>query len=160
MAYPTDGSIGINVAAHGADSGFTLGTRITASSGQVYLYVKAGAAINQYDCVAVTNGFTAVGITKALADLGQQVGFAQVAFTSGDYGWVAINGEALIVTVLGSCDKGVGLYTSATTGILDDGTASQTRVWGAVLVASAGTTGTTSVSANLLNPHTQLSPAP
>lgn len=160
MAFVTDGAIGISLATTSTDSRAKLGERHTADNGQVYVYVKASAAINQYDCVAIDNSFNATGMTKTLADLGRQPGVAQVAFASAEYGWVAIHGQGLTVTVLGSCDKGVALFTTATTGVLDDATGSQTRLWGVVLVNSAGTTGTTSVTANLVNPHATLSPTP
>jgi len=161
MTFPTDGLIGSTPASIGADTTakHAVGTRVNASSGQVWVYVLASADISASWCVAVSNAFSASGMTKALADLGYQPANALYAIPSGSYGWVAIHGQGLTQTVLGSCDKGVVLCTSAVTGVLDDATASQTKVWGAVAITSAGTTATTNVTLNLVFPHTQLAGA-
>jgi hypothetical protein len=158
MAFVTDGAIGVDLSATSTTIQWKLGQRVTADNGQIYVYVLAGAAINAYDCVAISNAFSASGMTKALADLGYQPGNAPVAIADASYGWVCIHGEGLTQTVLASCDKGLSLFTTAVTGVLDDATGSQTKIWGAVLITSAGTAATTSVTANFINPHTQLAP--
>jgi hypothetical protein len=94
-----------------------------------YLYVKAGEAITQYSAVGVNSAGSAVMLTKARADAGDTIGFAQIAFTNAYYGWVALNGP-VTVRLKNACLPAVPLYTSATVGAFDDTSASQTRVYG------------------------------
>ena len=151
MAYVTDGKIGINLAAttagtttDGAGAEFALGTRVTATDGSNWIYCQAGAAITQYSWVAIDENFQMVMGTKALADAGHGVGFAQVAFSDNDFGWVAVNAPGNInVRVLASCAADVQLYTSGTAGALDDTSASQTLIRGVVLVTAATNTAST-----------------
>lgn len=148
MAFVTGGVVGINLAettagttTNGQNAKFRLGQTVLGSDGSRWLYVQAGAAITQYDCVAIDEDYQAVPMTKALADAGHQPGFAQVAFSDNDFGWVAThmpgNGS---VRVAASCAADVQLYTSGTAGVLDDTSASQTIIRGVVL-AVAGTSG-------------------
>lgn len=160
MGYPTDGKIGANSTSSDTEARFAVGTRVSANNGQIWLYISASSAIAANDCVAVSNAFAGAPITKALADLGYQPANAIYAIGSGEYGFVAIHGAGLTQKVLGSCAHSVSLYTSPVAGALDDNaTTAQTRVWGAVGITSAGTTGTTNITANLIFPHTQLAPA-
>lgn len=148
MAYVTSGQLGINLArtsagttTDGEGAEFKLGTRVTGTDGSHWVYVQAGAAITQYSWVAIDENFQAVMGTKALADVGHQVGFAQVAFSDNDFGWVCVHGPGNItVRVLASCAADVQLYTSGTAGALDDTSASQTLIRGVVLVAAATNT--------------------
>ena len=143
----TSPMLGVDISATPSanDSGIALGTRVLATDGQEYLYVLAGSAITQYDCVGVDEKYTANPLTKAIADDGWIIGFAQVAFASGDYGWVATKGSNINSRVAGSCAADVTLYTTATAGVLDDTSTSQTNIDGVVCVASNGTTATASV---------------
>src|SRR5690606_14854717 len=94
--------------------------------------------------VAIDENFQAVMGTKALADAGHQVGFAQVAFSDNDFGWVCVHGPGNItVRVLASCAADVQLYTTGTPGALDDTSASQTLLRGVVLVTAATDTAST-----------------
>lgn len=148
MAFVTDGTVGIDLTAttagtttDGANATFRLGHRVNASDGSAWLYVQAGAAITQYSWVAIDENYQAVMGTKALADAGHQVGFAQVAFADNDFGWVCVHGPGNItVRALASCAADVQLYTTATAGALDDTSASQTLIRGCVLVAAATNT--------------------
>lgn len=152
MAFATSGKIGVDytqkIAATGTnlDRGnqFALGTRDTGTDGSEWLYVQAGAAITQYSWVAIDENFQAVMGTKALADAGHNVGFAQVAFSDNDFGWVCVNAPGnQSVRVLASCAADVQLYTSGTPGALDDTSASQTLIRGVVLVTGATNTAST-----------------
>lgn len=148
MAYLTDGKIGINLTdttagttTDGADAKFSLGLRATGTDGSVWVYVQAGAAITQYSWVAIDENYQAVMGTKALADAGHQVGFAQVAFSDNDFGWVCVHAPGNItVRLLASCAADVQLYTTGTPGALDDTSASQTLIRGVVAVAAATNT--------------------
>lgn len=148
MAFVTGGTIGVNLSettagtsTNGANARFRLGQIVTGSDGSRWIYVQAGSAITQYDCVAIDEDYQAVPITKALCDAGHQPGFAQVAFADNEFGWVAThmpgNGS---VRCAASCAADVQLYTTGTAGVLDDTSASQTIIRGVVL-AVAGTSG-------------------
>jgi len=115
-----------------------------------WVYVQASGAITQYDCVAIDENFQAAAMTKTLADAGHDVGFAQVAFVDNDYGWVACDGANNSVRVAASCAADVSLYTTATAGVLDDTSASQTKIEGPVLVA-AGTSAAVSAREVLIS---------
>lgn len=154
MAFVTDGMVGVDLtlttpvpAIAGNNDGigglYALGTRVTASDGSVWVYVQAEAAIAQYSWVAIDENFEAVLGTKALADAGHMVGFAQVAFADDDFGWVCVHGANISVRVLASCAADVQLYTSGTAGALDDTSGSQTLIRGVVLVAAATSTAST-----------------
>jgi hypothetical protein len=141
MATVTSGLLGVNVEATPSanDTGHLLGTRVQASDSQEYMYVLAGSAITQYQVVGVDENYSAYPLTKAMADDGWHIGAAQVAFASGDYGWVATRGSNVTIKVLGACAADVALYTSGTAGSLDDATSSQTKIDGIVLVTAAAT---------------------
>lgn len=142
----TSGLLGVNIAETPSTNarGHALGTRVMATDGQEYLYVLAGSAITQYNVVGVDENYNAYPITTAIAGDGWTIGAAQVAFASGDYGWVCTKGSNVSITVLGACAADVALYTSATAGKLDDtATTSLVKIEGIVLVTAAATAAST-----------------
>lgn len=151
MAYVTSGMAGVSLTklttgttTDGAGAEFALGTKVNATDGSEWVYVQAGAAITLASWVSIDENFQAVMGTKALADAGHGVGFAQIAFADNDMGWVCTHAHGNINTrVLASCAADVQLYTSATAGALDDTSASQTIIRGVVLVAAATNTAST-----------------
>tara|TARA_R100001377_G_scaffold35519_2_gene19618 strand:+ start:381 stop:767 length:387 start_codon:yes stop_codon:yes gene_type:complete len=104
-----------------------------------WLYIEAGAAIAQYDVVAVTELYVGVPITKALVDTGELVAIAPQAITNGEYAWVQLTGTCTI-NVLASAAANVILFSTATAGSLDDASTGQTRVDGLKLTAARGGT--------------------
>ncbi len=138
MTYVTSGCLGVDFTATPTAAGFVIGTQVMGSDGTKWVYVQASGAITQYDAVAIDENYQAASMTKALADAGHQVGFAQVAFADNDYGWIALEGSNISVRVAPSCAADVALYTTGSSGVLDDTSASQTKIEGAVIVA-AGT---------------------
>src|SRR5215813_13256520 len=70
--------------------------------GARWQYVKAAAAIAPFDAVAIDGASNASPLTKALADAGTRVGFAQVAVPSGAYAWVQIDGYCTINALTGT----------------------------------------------------------
>jgi hypothetical protein len=144
MAFITSGLVGANLTnkttgttTDGAGAEFALGTVAKGTDRTEWTYVQAGAAISIYDWVAIDENFQAVKGTKALADAGHGVGFAQQAFADNDMGWVCTSGANITVNTLASCAADVQLYTSGTAGALDDTAASQTLIRGVVQVAAA-----------------------
>jgi len=148
MAYPIDGTIGIDLTLTPDTQEFTLGQTVKTTDGGEYVYVQASGAIAQYDFVGIDENYQCASLTKAIADDGWSIGVAQVAFADNDFGWVAIRGHNLTGKFLASVAADVALYTSATAGSLDDTSASQTKVEGVVCVTATGTA--TAASAEVL----------
>lgn len=149
MTAITSGLLGVNVTDTPATntSQHALGTCVMGVDGTEFIYVLAGAAVTQYDAVGVDEDFSATALTKAAADDGHQIGFAQVAFASGDYGWVAKKGANISVRLAASCAADVPLYTTSTAGVLDDAASSQTKIDGVVAVAAIATAGESEIIA-------------
>lgn len=123
---------------------FAAGLQVYANNG-IYMFVTASAAITQYQAVGVEPAtYTAAPLTKALADIGNIIGAAQVAIASGYSGWVKLSGQAT-VTLKNACLPSVPLYTTASAGMLDDTSASQTRVYGIRSTQTAGSSGAAKV---------------
>src|SRR3972149_5437979 len=137
-----------------ADSNHAVGTTVKGNNASEWLRVVAGSNIAQYDAVAVAFAGTAVPITHALARAGNTIGVAQNAITSGNYGWVAINGHSLRVNTLAAEAVGVSLYTTDTAGALADATASGSAalIMGLTLVATASGTTASHAAGVLRNP--------
>lgn len=116
---------GINLDATSTDKEFALGTEVcgTDSSGNysaIYMYVRADAAITQYDAVKIDDDYECTPITTAISGAEPTaVGIAQVAFADAEYGWVVVKGSGT-VNVLSSAAADVKLYTTTTAGSLDD----------------------------------------
>ena len=142
MASVTSGLLGVNIEATPSTntSGLALGTLVSGTDAQEYMYVKAGSAITQYQVVGIDEDYNAYPLTTAMAGDGWHIGAAQVAFASGDYGWVAVRGSNVTIKVLGACAADVALYTTSTAGSLDDtATSTLVKIEGIVLVTAAAT---------------------
>jgi hypothetical protein len=122
----------------GPFDGLPLGTTVKATDGTEYVRVQASGAIAQYDAVGIDENFAAAPLTTAMAGDGWFIGFAQVAFASADYGWVATRGSNINCKVAAACAADVALFTTATAGTLDDATTT-TKIDGIVAVTAVGT---------------------
>lgn len=145
MAHLTSSVIGANLASPTTDAAFALGERQTGTDGTVWVYVQASGAITQYDYVCIDEDFQAAAGTKTSVDDGHAIGFAQAAFADDEYGWVALSGTNISVSLAASCAPDVPLYTSGTAGVLDDSSTSQTKIDGVVAVSTAGTASSNTV---------------
>jgi hypothetical protein len=159
MTYSTSGLIGPNFSLKTTSATHKLGQQAIGIDNQCWVYIQANAAIVQYAAVGIDENFQAGALTKVIADDGWTPGAAQVSFADDDYGWIPIAGQNLQVLVIGSTNADTALFTSASTGIIDDLTTSQTKIVGWVLVASAGSTGTIAAEVSMVNAHFYLSPA-
>lgn len=120
---------------------FAVGTQVFGQGGSKYVFgfSTTGTTANQavgitqstitLSTAAIVPTFRAEALTKALADQGCIFGVSVVAVTATYYGWFQIEGPAY-VTLKNSCLPNVPLYTSASAGMLDDTSASQTRIYG------------------------------
>jgi len=149
MAAFINSIIGANAARVTTASEFNLGECASGTSSSQWTYVQASGAITQYDAVGIDENHQAASLTKAIADDGHFIGFAQVAFADNEYGWVATAGSDIQCLLLISCAADVALYTSATAGSLDDSSTSQTKIDGVVSVATI----TAATSAEVIATH-------
>lgn len=109
---------------------FPAGMRALALNGAEYVFVTASSIITANQAVGIEQSTnTAAPLTKAMADAGREIAAAPVAIASGSSGWVQTKGAASI-TLKNSCLPNVPLYTTASAGMLDDTSDSQTRVYG------------------------------
>ena len=178
--FVTDGKIAVDLTATypSGSAGSTSpwpcmpGTIVNTSNGGEAIFVRAESTVAQYDCVAIgyfgdsataatgtpfprvvpitTAGVAAAGVTGT----GPSIAVAQVAITSGQYGWVFTKGTALRVKCLIACQPAVLLYTTSTAGSIDDAVVSAGMIVGLTILTSA-----TSASAPfciLNNPHVVL----
>lgn len=138
MATARDSILGANLTETSTTAKHILGQIVVGSDGSEYRYVKASSAVSQYSAVIIDDDFTAASMTTTTA--GSQpssVGVAQVAFASGEYGWVAVSGN-LKVLAAASCAADVKLYTTATAGVVDDNATSTTLIVGLRLKTANG----------------------
>lgn len=156
MAYLTSGLLGVDLTDTPTTQEWVLGTTAPGTDNSEWVYVQASGAITQYDWVAIDENFQAAAGTKALADAGHQVGFAQVAFADNDYGWIATKGTNISVRAAASCAADTILYTSGTAGVLDDASTSQTEIKGVTAVTAASAGGITNVEVIATYPHPDL----
>ena len=134
-SYPADAlpqSLGSEIQAKHPDAGGKVSTAVLC---------KAKTAVTQgRTCVVNPDTFEVEQITKARVDaLGAGwEGVAGADAAVDEYLWVVTEGK-WPVYVKANCAAHSALYTSGTTGALDDTAASQTRVYGVFLVKAKGT---------------------
>jgi hypothetical protein len=156
---------GITSSTDGVGAQFALGTRVSGTDGQEYVYVQAGAAIStttkQPFTLAIDENYQAVKITKALATAGHLIAVAPQQIIPDNYFfWAITRGSNFNMKVAVSCAADVNLWTTATAGVLDD-TSGGTHVvvLGVKLVvaasasASAGSTVREVIMTNTLVPQ-------
>lgn len=129
---------------------FKPGERVKAN-GEDWMFVKVAtsATLAQYNVVMIDpTDFTAKPILGGAASEAMRkiVGFYQnsTSATAAQYCWVMLQGSPNI-SVLGSCAKNVQLFTTDTSGALDDAiaTGSQYPIRGVALVSVNGSTAST-----------------
>lgn len=149
--FQTGGMLGVDFTRVDTSQEFDLGLCVSGTKGSKWMYCSFSSTVAQYDAVGIVETFVGASLTKALADEGAKVGFAQVAFASGEYGWVALEGMDISVTCLASCAADVALYTTATAGSLDDDSTSQTKIEGVTLVSAVGGGGAAAATCKAVN---------
>ena len=145
MTHVTTPILGVDFTATPTTAEFALGTTVKGSDGTEWVYVQASGAITQYDTVGIDENYQAAAVTKAIVDDGHGIGFAQVAFTDNDYGWIAKSGTNIQARVATGCLPDVALYTSGTAGVIDDDASGQTKIDGIVAVTTGSASGVASV---------------
>lgn len=128
-----------------------VGDRITDKDGKVFVFVKATAAIAQYDVCTFDETYTGVVAPLSTSNdaRGDMVGVAPVAIASGSYGWLQIYGPCTM-NVKASCAANARLNTTATAGAPDDdGGTGAIQIENAYLTTARG--GTDGSAAGILN---------
>ncbi len=118
--HMTGGAVGVSLTATPTTPEFELGTRMTSTDGVEWMYVKANDALAQYAAVGIDENWLADELTHAIASDGWTIGWAQSAFATSDYGWIALSGSNINAKLLTACAADVALYTTDTAGALDD----------------------------------------
>lgn len=125
---------------------FKVGTEVVATDGSIWVFAKASGGINQYDVVMMDVAYSSVkqilgGGASEVTKL--RIGFYQnsTALVANNYAWFMVSGIPTI-NVLGSCAKAAQLYTTDTSGKLDDGiaTGSQYPIRNVFLTTTIGST--------------------
>lgn len=153
MAHSTSGLIGAQftlttagTTTDGENAQFPLGTIVLATDGGEYMYVQAGEAIAQYAAVAINEDFQMVAIDNDTCDDAHFIGFAQVAFSDNDLGWVAISGTNINCDVITGTAADAALYADSRTsfaGQLSSLTSLGTLIIGVTNVAASNTSTST-----------------
>jgi hypothetical protein len=123
------------------------GTVVTATDGSLWVFgkVATGATVNQYNCVMID--ITAAAIIPSLGGaavvgVSKRPGWYQGAtsLTAGMAGWFMLSGAPRL-GIEASCNPAVQLYTTQTSGILDDAvaTGSQYPVRNVYIMSASGT---------------------
>lgn len=162
MTFATSGTLGVDftkkisgTTTDGVNAEFKLGTCVKGSDGTEWIYVQASGAITQYSCLAIDENFQAAAVTSALAGAGHKPGFAQVAFSDNDIGWVAIRGSNISVRAASACAADALLYVGTTglsAGVVDDASASGRVTLQGVVLVTAAVTGTQAEEIIATNP--------
>jgi hypothetical protein len=100
-----------------------VGTVVATDDGGQAIFVQALSEISTFAAVAIYANNTVQMLTTTLAATTKKVGFAQTSIASGWFGWVQTSGTPR-VNLAANCDDNVPLYTTATSGVLDDATVS------------------------------------
>lgn len=137
-AFPGDVLTSDEVA---AGRGFGLGDRYTDSAGREYVFVtfgSGGATGAGYVCT-INENFSAVMATNTVSLRGQQVGIAQAAASSGEFGWLQIYGNVNVWTDVATANS--AMATTTTAGQIDDAAGVGTKqIIGLSLTASRAAT--------------------
>jgi len=125
---------------------FKVGTEVVCTDGSIWVFAKASGGINQYDVVMMDVLYSSVkqilgGGASEVTKL--RIGFYQnaTALVSGNFAWFMVSGVPTI-NVLASCAKAAQLYTTDTSGKLDDAiaTGSQYPIRNVFLTTTIGAT--------------------
>jgi len=128
VAFCVSPTSGVSLGADGTSiAGYTPGTVVNLSDGGQAIYVRATSEISAFAAVVIDASAGARMVTTTLAVANKRIGFAQCSIASAFYGWVQTGG-APKVNLAANCAPNVPLYTTATSGVLDDATVSAAMV--------------------------------
>ena len=159
--YPQGGPLaGVNLANTSTTAEFPVGTTVQGNANSSWEYVQAMVDIAQYNAVCINGSGGARPATTTHVATMKKIGFAQVAITSGSFGWVARQGAGFTVMVAASCLANVALYTTATAGTLDDAVVTAGAIPGVVAIVAGSAGGVANVAALAAQPTISAAVAP
>ena len=133
-----------------SDCKYGVGESHIGSNGSEWVYCKSTAAVNSGSLCSIASDGTLTPVTGALlttssTGIGPRLGFAQTAWTSSQYGFVAVRGAKVLVRIAGAAGAYAVLYTTDTAGCVGVTTASasQVEVFGLSFEASVSASGST-----------------
>ena len=142
----------------GENAKWPLGLEVEGSDGARRRYVQAGEAIAQYNWVCINQADQATKMTKTNVDGGLRLGVASdVGFSDNDIGWVVVDGPCT-AKIAAACAANVNLYTTATAGLADDTSASQTLLRGCIATVLGNTNSTSNRACLLTNASSTAAP--
>lgn len=113
---------------------FTTGSQVEGSAGTEFTYVELGTATSAGTLLAINATNTAN--LAVPSSTGSRFAFAQAAFTSGSFAWVATRGNPLTVLVSATSSLFMPLYVTAASGALSTTASSGTMAGITLLTAS------------------------
>jgi len=162
--YATDGSIGIDLESVGSACNYTPGQTVEGSNASEWVYVLATGAIAQGALVGIAASGRATPITGGAVGTASSApslkfGFAQTAFQSSQWGFVAARGQGVLIRILGgsgATGSAQPLFTTETAGALStaSASASQFQIFGVYIEGSVSASAATAaaVTANVAFP--------
>ena len=140
-----------------------LGTRITGDDGTMYVYVQAAAAITTTaapfspNAVAISPAYQAALMTTALANDGQELGFAPIAANTADgvnvdvipdnaFFWARVMGSNFPVRVAISAAANTYLRTTINAGRLGTASTASAVVFTGVVINAAASASTSALN--------------
>lgn len=137
MPYVTSPVAGCNILdVFAAPAPHGVGTVVSLSDGGEAVFVKALSELSQFAYCLVYADATAQMATTTLANTAgtsstKRGGWVQNSIPSGFFGWVQLSGTPK-GNLAANCDDQAPLYTTATSGVLDDATVSGGLIGGAI----------------------------
>ena len=152
--YATGGKLGVDLnnvissanaaLLNGSGRMHALGANDHGNNASTWMFVYASGTIAQYSVVGILASGTAKALTSTIARgaAPNNIGIAQIAFTAGDYGWVALEGSRLTVLTTAVCTAGAKLFTTATAGRVSttQATATDAQILGLTHNTTTGST--------------------
>lgn len=143
MAFIQGGIVTPSLTTTDTSPAVAVGTRVRTSDGGEAIYVQALSEISTYACAVISDAFQGVMSTTALVTeatgTNLQLGWAQTSIASAYYGWLQVSGRP-IGNLAANCADRVALYTTSTSGVLDDAVVSigyLPGVWAATTISNA-----------------------
>lgn len=144
----TDGTAAANLNATTTTQQFALGHSARGTQDTDWVYVEANGAISVGDICEINATGTATRATTAGPRTSvTELGVAQNAFATGEFGWLARRGMNMTVAVSSTTQPGV-LYIGVTSGKLSNTSASATIA--GIIINNASATATTTTTTGTL----------
>lgn len=131
MTFSISALAGVNLLENSSTPTVAPGTVVNLNDGGQAIYVQATSECSTYAAVLIGAGASARMATTTLAVGNKRIGFVQTSIASAFFGWAQIGGCPM-VNLAANCAPAVPLYTTATSGVLDDATVSAAMVAGVV----------------------------